>query len=445
MSVLHPRPAGRGPAHPTAAGLSAGPSVAARVVVLTLAALLGMSLLPGSTALASTPLPVQQVEAPPTEQPAAEITELRTATTKVFGTDEPGVLRARTYSGSVHFQDAAGLWQDIDPILIPADVPGVYESAANSTLVQVAGDASSPALGRVELDADHSVEFGLQGAAPVLTEPVGDQISYADVLPGSTVRLTSTRTGLKEELLLDSPAAGSVFLFPMRLQGLTARLGKTGGIEYLDAAGTVRMTTPAGWMVDSSTGPDGASPEPHFGVNYSLANLPGGITLLTMTLDQGWLKEPSREFPVTVDPSFMTTVSKQDDTYVATNTPADRSSLPDLRIGHTDPDRPGRTRRTYMHFRHPREHSGAAGEHAPAGHPGSIVHPDPDGPAPGDSVLDRLEPRHAGPGDSGGVRLYTDRVELPRRQRGGLPGIHHPRGHGVGFRDDGLVTEPRVK
>lgn len=328
-----------------------GPSLPARALLVGLSALLCASLVPGSPAAAAE-LPLQPAEPAPVAASAVELEELRTATTKVFSTEEPGVLEARTFAGPVHFLDDAGGWRDIDPTLVPSDVPGVYEGAANSALVQIAGDASAPALGRVELDPEHSVEFGLQGAAPVLAEPVGDAIDYPGVLPGATLRLTSQRAGLKEEIVLDSATAGTVFVFPMRLQGLSARLSETGGVEYVDDAGVVLLTTPQPFMVDSAKGTGGAAAEPHFGATYALAELPGGVTALTMTLDQQWLQAPERVFPVTVDPSyqFSPAKTKQDDTYVATTPPGDRSGLPVLRIGHYEGDLAGRTRRTYMHF-----------------------------------------------------------------------------------------------
>ena len=61
----------------------------------------------------------------------------------------------------------------------------------------------------------------MEGARAVGAKADPAVSTYAGVAAGVDLRLTSRADGLKEELVLASPAAGDRFVFPLELKGLT--------------------------------------------------------------------------------------------------------------------------------------------------------------------------------------------------------------------------------
>ncbi|UFN96817.1 hypothetical protein [Micromonospora aurantiaca] len=101
-------------------------------------------------------------------------------------------------------------------------------------------------------------------------------------------------------------------------------------------------------MVDSNVHPRRGTGERTDNVRYSLQRQASGW-LLQVDLDAQWLRDPSRVFPVIVDPSF-TDNAETDDTYVSKRDHANRnnSAEGDLLVGTYN----GGTERaaSYLHF-----------------------------------------------------------------------------------------------
>lgn len=198
-----------------------------------------------------------------------------------------------------------------------------------------------------------SVGWGLVGVRrPTSVSRVENKVSLREVLPEVDMELSSLADGLKEDLILRSPGAQQAFTFPLTLSGLSATLDEGGDLVFTDAAGVEAARTPAGWMQDSSA--DSASQAGGViseAVAYALVPHRGGQAL-QVTLDDTWLDDPARVFPVRVDPSYLwyQPESSPDDTYVATTPSGDRSQQANLSIGHRSGDPSGRTRRSYLHF-----------------------------------------------------------------------------------------------
>ncbi len=66
----------------------------------------------------------------------------------------------------------------------------------------------------------------------------GSAVTYPGILPGTDVTETATADGLSESLTLDSAAAGTSWVFPLTLKGLTASLDG-GSVDLTDAPGRV--------------------------------------------------------------------------------------------------------------------------------------------------------------------------------------------------------------
>ncbi|MFI9388969.1 polymorphic toxin-type HINT domain-containing protein [Kutzneria sp. NPDC052558] len=195
----------------------------------------------------------------------------------------------------VNYRTADGSWQQVDTTLVP-DVGG-WRNAADEVDERFAGHAGSSGMVSFGLDGDHVFAYGLDGARTVAGQAQGSTLTYRGVLPDTDMRLDVQPGSVKESLVLASPNAPHSFLFPLQLKGLTAKL-IDGRVALMDSAGRERASVPAGSMADSSRNPHTGDPATSTGVTYRLE--PGG---LRVELDQRWLADPARKYPVVVDPS----------------------------------------------------------------------------------------------------------------------------------------------
>ena len=124
---------------------------------------------------------------------------------------------------------------------------------------------------------------------------------YGDKDSESQVTYTSTEDSVKETLILNEKSETNVFQYKLNLTGMFARKNVTdGAITYYDNE-TEEITgfIAAPWMNDA-TG-DAYSED----ITYELEEVEGkdGEYLLTMTIDEDYLNDPARQYPVTIDPT----------------------------------------------------------------------------------------------------------------------------------------------
>lgn len=288
------------------------------------ASVLSVALVAGMAPSGATAQPASAVRQ---HAPGEEVIDARRVDAKTFATDDPATFETRLYTEPIHYRDGLGNWRDIDARLVPTG-GGRFAAAANAVGASVAADQRSQHLGRLEVDSA-SVAYALEGARPGRAAPdpkAPTSIRYPGILAATDLRLISTSTGLKQELILHSRQASDTFVFPLALEGVTASLDEaTGAVEYRDAAGDVVMVTPAGWMEDSSD-VDRTGPATSDGVSYRLVER-AGTTALEVTLDRTWLDDPARVYPVVVDPTLTSDSRNGDpyfygDTYVQENLPS---------------------------------------------------------------------------------------------------------------------------
>lgn len=244
-----------------------------------------------------------------------------------------GSYTRRVHQGRVNFKAADGSWTPIDTDLVRR-ANGRFAVAANDVRVEVAASAADPALITVVSDDRHGVTFALQGAAPVAGVVKGGTATYPGVFPGVDLVESAVAYGVKGSLVLHSADAGNSWLFPLRLKGLTPRLAAEGDVQFVDATGAVRQTIPHGFMEDSKVDPRSGERAFSREVTYALATGADGAPALRVSVDRGWLADPARVFPVTVDPTSMMGTSST--TYVETLVPGPHNSETGIKIGTWD-------------------------------------------------------------------------------------------------------------
>ena len=254
-----------------------------------------------------------------------------TATQDIYQNADGSYTR-QVHGAPINYKAADGSYQPIDTHLV-RNADGRLHEKANVPAVDLAGTGSDPALVSVPLDAAHSVAFGLYGAAAVTPTVSGNITTYPSVLPDTDLVEQAVAAGLKESIVLHSVAAGNSWVFPLRLQGLTARINTDGGVDLVDSAGTVRGAIPHALMQDSNVDPRSGNAAESGDVTYQLTTV-DDAPALRVTADQAWLNDPHRVYPVVVDPSanFDATVTD----YAQTGNGTDHSGEATIRAGTWD-------------------------------------------------------------------------------------------------------------
>lgn len=250
-----------------------------------------------------------------------------------------GSRTRRVYSEPVYARRPDGSWAPIELDLAP-DGAGRIAPKLAPYRVSFAASATDGNIAALALDGGHEVAFALRGAAAAPGEVSGERVGYPEVRPAADLRFGATANGLKEALVVRSAAAPATYDFELRLRGLTPALDEATGIIALsdDANGAVRAVIPAGWMRDAR----GAVSH---GFRYRLSRSGRGW-VLRVELDQVWLHDDRRAFPVTVDPSVQVN-DDADDTYVTKGAPGNHSGEESLKAGNAGS---GRISASYLHF-----------------------------------------------------------------------------------------------
>jgi lysophospholipase L1-like esterase len=269
-------------------------------------------------------------------QAHCEYQDLRRGPTRSYET--------KFFAEPVHFDDE-GKWVNIETGLRAGDGATV-ENKANEFGLNLAEQADSNSLAKVEMDPDHSISMRLQGADDIEGDIRKDSVTYEDARTDTDLKLTSKRNGFKEELILSSADAPDRFVYPLVLEGLTAAVEGAGDVVYRDAEGVERARTPHGFMYDSNVDPNSGEPAISNGVTFAI--IPHGAgQALEIKLDREWLNSPDREWPVTVDPDTYV-FTKGDDTFVMSPFTQNYSTLNELKVGK--PDSSSSVARAFLHF-----------------------------------------------------------------------------------------------
>ncbi|WP_162602676.1 LamG-like jellyroll fold domain-containing protein [Streptomyces spongiicola] len=255
----------------------------------------------------------------------------KSTATSDYYVNADGSTTVRHYAGRTNFRSADGGWEPIDTDLVENE-EGRLQERANSLGIEFAADAADQQLASIDFGKGRSLAYALRGAAKVRPS-VADNgtVTYAGVLPDTDVQLVPLAEGFKENIVLHSRDAADSWTFPLDVTGLTPRIADNGDVEFTDADGEVTATIPHAFMEDSDVDRRSGDPARSGAVAYALTTV-DGRPALRLTADREWLDDPSRVYPVIVDP----TITASNSTYTQSTIPGDHSTENQIKVGSYD-------------------------------------------------------------------------------------------------------------
>ncbi|MEV5714652.1 PA14 domain-containing protein [Amycolatopsis mediterranei] len=197
-------------------------------------------------------------------------------------------------------KDANGTWQPVDTTLRKDAASGRVQPGIHPLKPSLAGKGDDPAVLAVNLPTG-KVSLGFDGARPVAAKVDGNRASYPDIAPDADLDYEVTAGAVKETVVLKRPPARARWRFRLSAPGLTPALDRqdgTGSVLLKDAAGKVPASIPPVQTWDSAADA-AAMTGGHYAIERS-----GDSWLLTVSVDNGWLRDPKRVYPVSVDPTI---------------------------------------------------------------------------------------------------------------------------------------------
>jgi len=229
----------------------------------------------------------------------AERTLIATTSTETSSTYRlpSGALQTEIFGSPVNFQDEDGDWKPIEEGLEEV-AGGGLSNGANSFDLHLPVQMGE---GAVRLSANGNwVSYRLLGEETEAAEVEGATASYESGDGDLSFELHSVAAGVKEDIVLADASQPSRYRFELKTSaGLTPYLLEDGSIEVRDSEGARFATLPAPTVADNS----GETISSDDIVRYELEELAGGNWQLVVAVDESWLQDSARQFPVVIDPT----------------------------------------------------------------------------------------------------------------------------------------------
>ncbi|MBL0385943.1 DNRLRE domain-containing protein [Tumebacillus sp. ITR2] len=216
---------------------------------------------------------------------------------------------------------------------------GKYENKANEFAVRFSPKAASGELIRIENDKN-SMVLEPVGAIAVQAKTQDNVVTYPGLFANTNAEYVLKSNFVKENLILQTPAAPNKFSYEVRLSGLTPKQEPTGEITFRNANNQVAWVMSKPFLSDSA----GKQSDK---VTQTLRTA-AGKTFVDLQADTAFLQDPQTKFPVTLDPTVNSWDVMVDTFGSGANPTATYGSYPNLFVGK-DPTY-GTTRALFSFF-----------------------------------------------------------------------------------------------
>jgi hypothetical protein len=216
----------------------------------------------------------------------------------------------------VNYRDRLGNWQPIDSTLGASQVPGyAYQNRANSFQALF---KKTLADGYLRLVTDgQPISLTMVGASGAGATVSGSTIEYREALPHVWARYAVGSEAIEETLVLQDRAAAASYRFLLQVPAGTAADRRPDGGWGFRIPGRAQpsfiLTPPVAY--DSAPG-HGLDPRDHH-ARIGVTEVGGGFQV-DLTIDQAWLGDPGRRFPVFLDPTITLQPDSSDASFAAT-------------------------------------------------------------------------------------------------------------------------------
>ena len=209
-----------------------------------------------------------------------------------------GTRTLRQSSVPLNVRGSDGRWRPVDPGLSVDSDSGRLEAKRHPLGPSLAGRADDSGL--VALDVDGArVTLAIPGARGARAQVEAQEVSYRNVLADTDLAYEVTAGEVKETIRVKKPGR-SAWQFELDTAGLTPRITADGSITLSDEdAVQVVMPPVVAW---DSAGTSTRAPATTGG-DYRLERA-GGVWRLSVVVDEAWMRDPARVYPVSVDPTF---------------------------------------------------------------------------------------------------------------------------------------------
>ncbi len=272
-----------------------------------------------------------------TPVPVRELTEKRTETSRTYLLSD-GTKQAEIFQRPINYQDANGHWQPIDARLVPGSLPGTYESASTAVKVGISLDKAK-AQPLVSLAYDGAlvtlrpVAFPGMGriSAPSV---VGTKAKFGWAWAGPVLSYEVIEEGVKETITLPSAGSPDTYVFAIDHAGLALKQDETGQWGLYKPGEITPALVLGDLLVYDSSIDETGSPAVAGGAEMTL-EVGKDQSTATITVPKEWLTDPSRVFPVVIDPTV--TRYAAGDTYISSLYPnTSYNSATALKVGYYD-------------------------------------------------------------------------------------------------------------
>ncbi|RAO32235.1 hypothetical protein PSN13_03927 [Micromonospora saelicesensis] len=265
-------------------------------------------------------------EAIPPARRVRELVDRRTASTKVYLLAD-GRMQAEASREPVHYRDGKGRWQDIQSTVSAGDRAGYPYAATRNTFAGRFGDRSDRVLSYSM--GGHGLTLGLAGGARALRPTAkGTRVTYPGALGGADLVYEVTPSAIKEQIVLAAaPSGPATYTFTLDTDSVRAVPEADGSLSFFatDRQGPALFTMPRPYMYDSA---DDQASVVGKAMSYQVSqrvSQQDGRTVVTVTADDAWLRDPARKYPVVIDPTIKVqpTLNQAQDVMLASGGPTE--------------------------------------------------------------------------------------------------------------------------
>lgn len=232
-----------------------------------------------------------------------EIVEARTKSSKRFWNPD-GTFTLEVYPSPVHYRnEKTGKWEEIDSTLYAGN-DGKIRNKANHFSVELQQKANG---GMVKLSkGDAAFLFKPVFATSSEAKVQGSTLTYEEAIPNVDLIYDVIPDGLKETLVLKTADVPNKYSFEFGENNLTHKENSNGSIDFYQAGKKEPVfSLAAPFMIDQQGEKSGKA-------RYEIRKETNGKMMLDLVIDEEWLQDQDRAFPVLLDPTVQHSPDVQD-------------------------------------------------------------------------------------------------------------------------------------